>query len=60
MNVLCTKTGMSANDVTNMLWNTYHPYMIWLPFVGFGLLAAMGLYFMAGGSDPDKIEVGRR
>lgn len=25
-------TGMNANQITNYLWNTYNPHVIWIPF----------------------------
>lgn len=37
-------TGMNASQTTELLWNTYHPYMIWLPFVSIGLLSVFCLF----------------
>ena len=30
---------------TVLLWNTYHPYQLWYPFVGVGIASAVGIYF---------------
>lgn len=45
-NILCEKSGMSAADLTNMLWHSYHPFMIWIPFVALGLLSSLGFVFL--------------
>jgi hypothetical protein len=29
---------------TQMLWDTYHPHLIWLPFAAIGVLAAIALF----------------
>jgi MFS family permease len=41
---LCQKTGLSEIGVTDLLWNTYHPWHFWLPFISFGVLAAIGMF----------------
>jgi MFS family permease len=45
MNLLVEKTGLTHQQATDLLWNVYNPWMIWLPFAGFGVLAIVGLYF---------------
>ena len=37
-------TGLNANQSTELLWNTYHPNIIWLPFVAIGLLSVFFLF----------------
>jgi dipeptide/tripeptide permease len=36
-------TGLDANAATQLLWNTYHPYTVWVPFVTIGMVAAVGI-----------------
>ncbi len=36
-------THMDARAATQMLWDTYHPYTFWYPFVVVGLLSAVGM-----------------
>ncbi|MBN1394939.1 MAG: MFS transporter [Pirellulales bacterium] len=36
-------TGMDAVEATQMLWNTYSPHYIWIPFALIGVVAAIGL-----------------
>lgn len=35
--------GQNASDVTRLLWNTYHPYYIWIPFALIGVVATVAL-----------------
>ncbi|MEZ5358144.1 MAG: MFS transporter [Candidatus Zixiibacteriota bacterium] len=37
--------GINAVDVTNLLWETYHPYEIWYQFAAYGFAAAIGIFF---------------
>jgi MFS family permease len=37
-------TGQDAVGVTQLLWETYHPQYIWIPFALVGALAAVGLW----------------
>jgi proton-dependent oligopeptide transporter, POT family len=37
-------TGMDAVAATRMLWETYHPQYIWIPFALIGVVAAVALY----------------
>jgi dipeptide/tripeptide permease len=36
--------GMTERELTNYLWNTYHPGNIWMVFAGIGLLTVMLLF----------------
>jgi dipeptide/tripeptide permease len=37
-------TGLDPMAATQMLWDTYHPHLIWLPFAAIGVLAAIALF----------------
>jgi predicted MFS family arabinose efflux permease len=37
-------TGMDAVQATQMLWDTYSPHIVWIPFVAIGVVAAIGLW----------------
>ena len=37
-------TGMDAVAATRMLWETYNPHYIWIPFALIGVVAAVALY----------------
>ena len=41
--LLQSVAGMDANQVTQLLWNTYHPYKLWYPFVAIGVASAIGI-----------------
>lgn len=45
MNRLVEKTGLTHQQATDLLWNTYNPWWIWLLFAGFGVLALVGLVY---------------
>jgi len=34
---------MTKSELTNYLWNTYHPSNIWLVFTGIGIITVIGL-----------------
>jgi POT family proton-dependent oligopeptide transporter len=36
-------TGQDATQITNLLWNTYHPYQLWYQFAAIGLVSAVGI-----------------
>jgi len=38
-------TGLDSSAVTQILWDTYHPHLIWIPFACIGVAAAIALYF---------------
>ncbi|MBU0487349.1 MAG: MFS transporter [Bacteroidetes bacterium] len=40
----CELFGMDHSALTNHLWNTYHPWRIWLIFTGIGLFTALSLF----------------
>ena len=37
-------TGQDSVAVTRLLWDTYHPHYVWLPFAAIGLVAAVALW----------------
>jgi hypothetical protein len=37
-------TGHDATVATKLLWDTYHPHYVWLPFAAVGVVAAVGLW----------------
>ncbi|HVU23731.1 MAG TPA: MFS transporter [Opitutus sp.] len=37
-------TGLDSVDATRLLWDTYHPHYIWIPFALIGVAAAIGLW----------------
>ena len=39
-----TKLNMSQIELTNYLWNTYHPSNIWIVIISIGLLSALSLW----------------
>jgi dipeptide/tripeptide permease len=45
MNKLIEVTGLDAIEATNMLWKSYEPFTLWLPFAAVGLAAAVGMLF---------------
>jgi len=46
INAVCTATGQTETQLTNLLWQTYHPYNIWILFsaIGFGTAIVLFLY----------------
>jgi MFS family permease len=45
--ILQAVTGTDAVQATDMLWNTYHPYQLWYPFVAIGVASAVGIAIYA-------------
>ena len=39
--------GVDAVEATRLLWNTYDPYKLWLPFTLIGVASAIGIFFYA-------------
>ena len=37
-------TGLDPHAATDMLWNTYSPHYVWIPFALIGVVAAVGLF----------------
>jgi POT family proton-dependent oligopeptide transporter len=40
---LTARLGESPEQVTRLLWNTYHPSQVWVPFALAGLAAAVAM-----------------
>jgi hypothetical protein len=36
-------SGLSAQQATDLLWNTYHPYKLWYQFAAVGLISAAAM-----------------
>jgi len=47
METLQAALQIDARQATELLWNTYHPYELWYPFVGIGIASAIGIFFYA-------------
>ncbi len=47
MEALQSALHIDANAATKLLWDTYHPYTLWYPFVAIGLASAIGIFFYA-------------
>jgi len=45
MNKLVEVTGMSHQEVTELLWEAYDPYKLWYQFAAIGLISAVGMFF---------------
>jgi hypothetical protein len=43
MTTLCERTHLDAQAVTDLLWTTYSPWMVWLPIAGIGLVSVLAL-----------------
>ena len=41
--LLQTLTGQDANQVTQLLWQTYQPYELWYQFAAIGIVSAIGI-----------------
>ena len=37
-------TGLDPVSATRLLWDTYHPHLIWIPFAVIGVLSAIALW----------------
>ena len=42
---LCAMLDKTPQQVTELLWNTYDPWVVWLPFAAIGAAAGIGLFF---------------
>jgi dipeptide/tripeptide permease len=42
--VLGERLGTDAQHVTDLLWATYHPWVVWLPIAGIGVVSAIALF----------------
>ena len=38
------KLNMSQNEMTKLMWDTYHPNKIWYVIVGIGVVTILALY----------------
>ncbi len=47
MEALQRATNLDPSAATTLLWNTYHPYQLWYPFVAVGLASAVGTWLYA-------------
>lgn len=39
--------NLDANALTRLLWDTYHPWKLWIPFALVGLASAVGIFLYA-------------
>jgi MFS family permease len=44
METLQRVTGLDAVRATELLWNAYHPWKLWIPFASIGMAAAIGIW----------------
>jgi MFS family permease len=42
--------GQDARQINQLLWDTYHPYYVWYPFVAVGLCSLVGVLLFARAS----------
>ena len=42
---LCANLKLSPQDATDMLWKSFHPEIIWLPFLIIGIASVTGLIY---------------
>ncbi len=47
MVALQNATHLGAGPATVLLWDAYHPYKLWYPFAGVGIVSAVGIFFYA-------------
>jgi MFS family permease len=45
--ILCKHTSNDPVTMTTILWDTYQPYLIWLPFAAIGVASTIGLAIFA-------------
>jgi MFS family permease len=44
---LCERLNQDGATVTELLWNTYDPWVVWLPIAAIGVTSVVGLYLFA-------------
>jgi proton-dependent oligopeptide transporter, POT family len=44
---LCATMHLDATAGTKLLWDTYQPWHLWIPFSAVGMLSAVGIWFYA-------------
>jgi dipeptide/tripeptide permease len=51
-------TGLTFNEATLLLWNTYHPYTLWTRFTLIGFVSALGIFIFSYyvNEEKDKIK----
>jgi MFS family permease len=42
---LSTKLNLSAYQTSELLWNTYNPWIVWMPFVAIAIISILGLIY---------------
>lgn len=47
MDAMQRVSGLSAADATTLLWRTYQPWKLWVPFAAIGVAASIGIFFYA-------------
>jgi len=47
MATLQATLGMNATEATQLLWNTYHPNYVWIPFAAVGVASALAMFVFA-------------
>ena len=47
MAALQTTLGKTPAEVTQLLWDTYHPNYVWLPFAAVGVTSAVAMFIFA-------------
>ncbi len=47
MDALQKTLNLDANAATQLLWTTYQPWKLWLPFAGIGVASAIAIFFYA-------------
>ncbi|MCL2039947.1 MAG: MFS transporter [Bacteroidetes bacterium] len=45
--ILCSKTGLDIHAATELLWQTYHPWRFWIPFLIIGIIGVVGLFLFS-------------
>jgi MFS family permease len=44
---LCEALGQNGTEVTELLWNAYDPWVVWLPIAAIGVTSVLGLFAFA-------------
>ena len=44
---LCERLGQDGAAVTQLLWDAYDPWIVWLPIAAIGVTSIVGLYLFA-------------
>jgi hypothetical protein len=54
---LCTTLHLDAAAGTRLLWATYHPWRVWVPFAAVGILSAAGIWIYARWVSADEADI---